>query len=75
VGLGVKTTFQIISEANQYRNTLTKTDHGALEVLRLPCGIYQLEVVQTGFARASEDHRDSFFDCHRILASNRSCGR
>jgi hypothetical protein len=54
VGLGVKTTFPIVSEANQYRNTRTKTRHGALEVQRLPYGIYSMEVVQTGFARAPE---------------------
>jgi hypothetical protein len=53
-GLGVKTTVQLVSEANQYRNTFTTTDQGTLDVQRLPYGIYQLEIVQTGFAPVSE---------------------
>jgi hypothetical protein len=53
-GLGVKTTVQIISEANQYRNTLTTTEQGFLDVQRLPYGIYQLEIIQPGFAPVSE---------------------
>ena len=54
VGLGVKTTVQIVSEANQYRNTLATSDQGNLDVQRLPYGIYQLEIKQPGFAGASE---------------------
>jgi len=50
VGLGVKTTVQIVSRANQYRNTLATSDQGNLDVQRLPYGIYQLEVKQPGFA-------------------------
>ena len=53
-GLGVKTTVQIISEANQYRNTLSTSDQGTLDVLRLPFGVYQLEIGQPGFAAVSE---------------------
>ena len=53
-GLGVKTTVQIVSEANQYRNTLVTTDQGTLDVQRLPFGIYRLEIEQPGFASASE---------------------
>ncbi len=53
-GLGVKTTVHIISEANQYRNTLETSDQGSLDVQRLPFGIYQLEIGQPGFATASE---------------------
>ncbi len=49
-GLGVKTTVQIVSQANQYRNTLTTNDQGRLDVQRLPYGAYQLEVKQPGFA-------------------------
>jgi hypothetical protein len=53
-GLGVKTTVQVISEANQYRNTLATSDQGNLDVQRLPFGIYLLEIEQPGFAAASE---------------------
>ena len=42
-GLGVKTTVQIVSQANRYRNTLATSDQGSLNVQRLPYGIYQLE--------------------------------
>jgi hypothetical protein len=49
-GLGVRTTVQITSEANQYRNTLVTNDEGNLDVQRLPYGIYQLEITQPGFA-------------------------
>ncbi len=53
-GLGVKTTVQIISRANQYRNNLETNDQGSLDVRRLPYGIYQLEIRQPGFAGTSE---------------------
>ena len=53
-GLPVKTSVQIVSQANQYRNTLTTSDQGTLDVQRLPFGIYQLEINQTGFLAASE---------------------
>jgi hypothetical protein len=43
-----------VSEANQYRNTLATSDHGTLEVHRLPYGMYQLEISQPGFAAVSE---------------------
>src|SRR6202522_4674242 len=53
-GQGVKTDVQIVSDANHYRNTLTTTDQGTLDVQRLPYGLYRLEIVQTGFAPVSE---------------------
>jgi hypothetical protein len=53
-GLAVKTSVQIISQANQYRNTLTTSDQGTLNVQRLPFGIYRLEISQPGFASVSE---------------------
>ena len=52
-GLGVRTSVQISSEANQYRNTLPTGDQGTLNVQRLSYGVYQLEVTQPGFAPAS----------------------
>lgn len=53
-GAGVKTTVQIVSEANQYRRTLTTDDQGALTLQRLPYGIYQLQITQSGFAELSD---------------------
>ena len=53
-GLGVKTTVQIVSQANRYRNTLATSDQGNLNVQRLPYGIYQLEIRQPGFVAPSE---------------------
>jgi outer membrane cobalamin receptor len=52
-GSGVKTRVQIVSEANQYRNTLMTTDQGRLEAQRLPYGIYRLEIASPGFAEIS----------------------
>src|ERR1700685_1799329 len=53
-GLGVKTTVQITSVANQYRNTLATSEQGNLNVQRLPFGIYQLEIKQSGLAAGAE---------------------
>jgi hypothetical protein len=53
-GLGVKTIVHITSEANEYRNTLTTSDQGSLNVQRLPYGIYRIEITQSGFAAVSE---------------------
>ena len=53
-GLGVKAAVLIVSEANQYRNSLTTSEQGTLDVLRLPFGVYQLEISQRGFLPASE---------------------
>ncbi len=53
-GLGVKTTIQIRSAANQYRSNLTTSEQGNLDVQRLPYGIYQLESERPGFAPISE---------------------
>ena len=52
-GLGVKTAVQLSSDANQYRNILTTSEQGELDVLRLPYGIYQLEIKRAGFADVS----------------------
>ena len=53
-GLAVKTTVQITSEANQYRNSLATNDGGTLRVQRLSYGIYQLTIEQPGFAAVVE---------------------
>ncbi len=49
-GLGVRTSVRIVSEANEYRNTLNTDDEGTLIAQRLPYGIYSLEIHQPGFA-------------------------
>ncbi len=53
-GLGVKSTIELISEANQYRSTLTTDDRGNLDARRLPYGIYQMQVEAPAFAKVSE---------------------
>src|ERR1035441_497606 len=53
-GRGVKTTVQIVSRANQYRNALATSDLGGLILQRLPFGTYELEIKQPGFAAKSE---------------------
>jgi hypothetical protein len=51
-GAGVRSTVQILSEGNQVHRTLTTDDQGALIAQRLPYGIYQLQIRQSGFADA-----------------------
>jgi len=53
-GLGVKTTVQVVSRANQYRNALTTDSQGNIVLQRLPYGLYQIEIRQPGFADVSE---------------------
>jgi outer membrane cobalamin receptor len=52
-GAGVKSTVLVVSEANQYRASLSTNNQGELDVLRLPFGIYQVQVNQQGFQLAS----------------------
>ena len=53
-GAGVRCSIDLASEANQYHNTLDTDDLGNLDVQRLPFGVYQLTIKQTGFADLSE---------------------
>jgi hypothetical protein len=53
-GLGVKSTVELISQANQYRSTLTTDDQGNLDAKRLPYGIYQVTIEAPAFAKVSE---------------------
>ena len=53
-GLGIRSSVQLVSEANQYRNALDTNEDGALNVQRLPFGLYQLTIERTGFAPASQ---------------------
>jgi hypothetical protein len=53
-GLAVKTSVQVISEANQYRRSLSTDDQGTLTLQRLPYGVYQCKINQRGFAEVSQ---------------------
>ena len=53
-GLGLKTTVELVSEANQYRYTLTTDDKGYVDFQRLPYGIYQVRIEAPAFAKVSE---------------------
>jgi outer membrane receptor for Fe3+-dicitrate len=53
-GLRVKSTVELISEANQYDYTFTTDDQGNLDAKRLPYGIYQVRIEAPAFARVSE---------------------
>jgi hypothetical protein len=53
-GSGVKSIVELISEANQYRSTLTTDDQGNLDAKRLPYGIYEMNIEAPTFARVSE---------------------
>ena len=49
-GLGVESSVQLISEANQFNNTYSTDAGGNLEAKLLPFGIYQIRVECQGFA-------------------------
>jgi hypothetical protein len=53
-GLALKSTVQIVSQGNDYRQTFTTNDHGKLDVKRLHYGIYQVQIQMQGFAQVSE---------------------
>ncbi|MGB8987116.1 MAG: TonB-dependent receptor, partial [Candidatus Sulfotelmatobacter sp.] len=52
--LRVKSTVELISEANQYHYRFTTDDQGNLDAERLPYGIYQVQIDAPAFARAFE---------------------
>ncbi len=52
-GLGVKSSVQLVSEANQVRKALLTDDAGNLVAKLLPFGVYRLEVQHEGFAAFS----------------------
>jgi hypothetical protein len=53
-GLGLKSTVELVSEANDYRYTFATDDQGNLDAKRLPYGIYQVRIQATAFAQLSE---------------------
>ena len=54
-GLGVKSTVELVSEANQFQKTLTTDGAGDLVVKRIPFGVYRVQIDHPGFA----EFRDS----------------
>jgi outer membrane cobalamin receptor len=53
-GFGVKSSVQLVSEANQFRQTLVTDEGGNLVAKLLPFGVYRLEVQREGFASFSD---------------------
>jgi hypothetical protein len=53
-GLGVKCTVELLSEVNQYHNTLTTDEDGSLTAKRLTYGLYQVRIQVVGFAPLAE---------------------
>ena len=53
-GLGVESSVELVSEANQFRRTLATDEAGNLVAKRLPFGVYRIEIRQPGFALFSE---------------------
>ena len=53
-GLGVGSTVELVSEANQYHNVFTTDAAGNLVAKRLPFGIYRVQVERAGFASVSQ---------------------
>lgn len=52
-GLGVKSSVQLLSQANQFQKTWVTDDAGTLVAKRLPFGVYRLEVKGEGFSAFS----------------------
>ncbi len=53
-GLALKTAVTLVSQGNDYSQTLTTDDQGKLDAKRLPYGMYQIQIKQAGFAPFSE---------------------
>jgi hypothetical protein len=53
-GLALKSTVELVSEANEYRYTFTTDDQGRLDARRLPYGIYQVLIQAPAFSPLSE---------------------
>ena len=53
-GLGLRSTVELVSEGNEYRNAFATDEQGNLDARRLPYGIYQVRIRAQGFAEDSE---------------------
>jgi hypothetical protein len=49
-GAGLRATIHIVSQGNQYANTLSTDTRGALDAQHLPFGLYRIEIQTKGFA-------------------------
>jgi hypothetical protein len=53
-GVAVKAVVRIVSEGNNYANTITADSEGRLVVQHLPFGLYRVEIGMAGFAPLSQ---------------------
>ncbi len=53
-GLGVRSSVELVCEANQFRKTLTTDDAGDVTVKRLPFGVYNIQIEHHGFAEFAD---------------------
>ncbi len=53
-GLGLKSSVELVSESNQFRQSFRTDEAGALDAQRLPFGVYRLEVKRDGFVTLSQ---------------------
>ncbi len=53
-GLGVRSSVELVCEANEFRKTLTTDDAGDLTVKRLPFGVYRVQIQHPGFAEFAD---------------------
>jgi outer membrane cobalamin receptor len=53
-GLGVKSSVELVCEANEFHKTLMTDDGGDVTVKRLPFGVYRIQVQHTGFAEFAD---------------------
>lgn len=58
-GLGLKSTVDLESEANQFRKSFSTDEAGNLTVKGLPFGLYRLQVRCEGFAERSDSAASS----------------
>src|SRR3974377_666917 len=52
-GLGVKTAVELVCEASDFRDSYMNEEAGTLVAKRLPFGLYQLQIQQSGFSPVS----------------------
>lgn len=53
--VGVRSTVLVVCEANQYHASLSTDNRGELDVLRMPFGIYHVQINHPGFEPASAE--------------------
>jgi outer membrane cobalamin receptor len=53
-GSGVRSSVEMVCEANEFRKTFVTDDSGSVAAKRLPFGVYRIQVEQQGFAPFNE---------------------